>query len=113
MVSPNDIQKYLNSGWSLGMCSACSHKGMICVSKDNNITYIHKDELDKYIKDGWVRGNCHINNKGSNNPSYGKICVNRNGVIKRILPQDLDKYMQNGWYKGMGKRNIKNKDRRI
>lgn len=110
MVRPNDLQQYLDNGWSLGMCKNDCHKGMICISKDNNIIYINRSELDKYIKDGWVRGNCRINNKGSNNPSYGKICVHKNDVIKRILPKDLNKYLHNGWVKGMGKRKPKNKD---
>lgn len=105
MVKLDEVDIYLDNGWNLGMLLQTSSKDKIAINKNDQVKFINKYDLDKYLQQGWQLGNCHINNKGIKNPSYGKICVNKNGITKRVLPDELNSYLNNGWSKGMASRN--------
>ena len=52
MVYKEDIQKYLDDGWKIGM----TKKGCVWVNKNGQGKVIPKESLQKYLDDGWVRG---------------------------------------------------------
>lgn len=62
MIYKNDLQKYLDDGWVLGLYK----KGTIMVHKNGKRTLIKPIDLQKYLDDGWKRG------QGKTKPKPGR-----------------------------------------
>ena len=62
MIYKNDLQKYLDDGWVLGLYK----KGTIMVHKNGKRILIKPIDLQKYLDDGWERG------QGKTKPKSGR-----------------------------------------
>ena len=62
MIYKNDLQKYLDDGWVLGLYK----KGTIMVHKNGERMLIKPIDLHKYLDDGWERG------QGKTKPKPGR-----------------------------------------
>lgn len=81
MVPLNEINKYLESGWVLG----------IILSEETR-----KNRSKKLYEFNKAHGGC----KGERNPAYGKKLMNNGIINKRIKIEEVNNYLNNGWVLG-------------
>ena len=67
-IDKNDLDEYIQNGWSRGICKSDKVKGCcLYVNKDNIVKLINRTDLDEYIQNGWATGNPKAANKGKAN----------------------------------------------
>jgi len=90
-VTKNQLDSYLESGWSLGQLPTTSNH--IWLHKDGKNTSIDKSKLDEYLADGYEIGKLVAKNK--------YLRVNKDGVTKSIKVEELARYESLGWTSGV------------
>lgn len=96
-VKQNDLQKYLNSGWSLGWnINTCEKKWM-----NNGVQnkYVKPEEIKEYEYKGWKLGFFYLSSK--------KKWMNNGIKNKYVKPEEIQEYESKGWK--LGFININNK----
>ena len=94
-ISEEDIDKYINEGWSRGICQSTT-KGYVRItngSSDKNIHPENKQELEWHLSNGWELGSC-------SKTTSKKIWISLGKDTIMINPNELDEYLKNGWVRG-------------
>lgn len=65
-VKPEELDKYLAEGWSIGCKVRKDTRKRICVNDGIKTIRILEEELDKYLLEGWVKGTTQ---KGKKRPA--------------------------------------------
>lgn len=91
-VPREDLQKFLNDGWSQGANPNNKHagRGKIKVHDDNGYTFIDSNDLDYYLSLGYKKGQGFSVNSG-------RVNINKDGVNKRVKESELDSFLSDGW----------------
>lgn len=131
-VWPDELQTYLNDGWTMGLSDdykqkisdnhakpflgvklseetkkkmSDSQQNTMYVYNENGMKRIFKNELEKYLNDGWAMGNGRYNDK---NGMFDKIIINDGKNDKTIHKSELNKFIKIGWEQGSIKHSGKN-----
>lgn len=80
-IFEDDLDRFLNNGYTLGSCKHDFLKGTIWVNNGIESKMIKPDQVDFYLNNGYSRGSNY-------SPNKGKIWVN-NGVVSKLVNKDL------------------------
>lgn len=99
-VKQDDLQKYLNSGWTLGWTIKTSEKKWMNNGTQNK--YVNPNEIQEYEEQGWKLGFFYLSSE--------KKWMNNGIQNKYVKPEEIQKYESQGWKLGFISKRIKNEN---
>lgn len=88
--------------------STAGQRGLVWVSKGQEMTRVSTSEVEIYLRDGWILGNSHNKGRECSKELREKISVDQKGRIwvnngtkcKHIWPDEKGSYLSKGWSEG-------------
>lgn len=98
-IFPDEINEYINNGWSKGLKGNIPHhhalvgRKRIYNPKDNVSKIVNVNDVDKYISNGWVIGMGHRKPSGKGINTF----IHKGNEYKKVKNTEIQKYIDNGW----------------
>ncbi len=112
--TPEELEYWEKRGWYRGHSkehtrhSAESQKGMIWVSRGQELARIRPEDLEQYKATGWQPGNSHTRGRKQSRErresisrvQKGRIWINDGTQCKHVWPAEKEHYLTEGWSEG-------------
>lgn len=92
-VHSNQVQTYIQQGWSLGWSTGAANQDKVAVNKDGRVRYVEKSEVQATLDKGWSLGS-----NGKTNT--GKVRMSRLDDTRMVDSEDIQTFLEDGWELG-------------
>lgn len=89
-IYPEDINRFLEEGFSIGSCKHSFLKGFIWINNGIESRLIDPEDYELFKKDGFIKGNLI-------SPNKGKVWMNNGSVSKLVNKSEIDSIKQLGF----------------
>lgn len=99
-ISPNEIEQYINDGWSLGRLEKEKHTAW-----NKGLTKETDDRVKKYGVSHCGHKHSEESKQSNREKHLGRRFINNGVINKTVFPNELQNYLNNGWVLGLIKHN--------
>jgi hypothetical protein len=115
-VLPNELEYYINQGWSKGCKQDRVSKNKSClgkkaITKNGKTKFVDVSEVSNYLENGWVLGTSQKGKTKEKGSTTGRIAITKNNMTKFVESGQVDSFLEMGWVLGTshkGKKKEKN-----
>jgi hypothetical protein len=111
-VWPDELEYYINRGWSKGCKQNRVSKNKSClgkkaITKNGRTKFIDASEISNYMENGWILGNSQKDKKKEKSSTKGRTAITKNNMTKFVESGQVDSFLEMGWVLGISQKGKK------
>lgn len=111
-VWPNELEYYLDKGWSKGFKQNRINKNNGClgkkaITKNDTTKFIDVSEVSNYLEMGWILGTSQKGKKKEKSSTKGRTAITKNNTTKFVERDQVGSFLEMGWILGTSQKGRK------